>query len=778
MKRLANLALFVCWSSAVVAQAAGGTAAQVQSLNVIPGKNEVRVEVSLTLPVTPRVVVTSRPNRLRLELPGTVPAIEGQLINVNGNGVESVRLAVDGADPSLTTIVVALDQEHPYGLVTEGNKIILTVLPPSHTARKTTRKGGAIPGAVQSVFGRIRGPRRETVQDSSATPAPEPVTPPHALAPLSLPSEQTVTTAALVGASPPSGNNTAPANPASQPSSGAESHLPTSAPPIAQPNADIRIAFQIKYVAEGVVYLDGGRNDGLAEGMKLVVRNGEPPTVLNAANYQQGQAVAELQIGSVALASAVAEVHNPAQDLKVGEWAYLSREDTDALVAQHSLSATRKYPAVITFTGDDPLEEEIRAEVPRPPLPEINRARAQIGFDYSGIVNHGLAGGHSSSTGLMIRTDISRLNGTYWNLSGYWRGRFSGYSSNGQPTLQDLINRTYHLALTYDNPDSRWVAGFGRLYLPWASSLDTIDGGYFGRRVGKIATAGLFAGSTPDPTSWSYNPDRQIGGAFINFESGSYDDLHYTSTSGVGISTLKWKIDRPFIFFENGLFYKRYLSIYHSLQADSPAGNPAVAAPGPGVSRSFLTIRFQPHERVEFDLNHTYFRDIPTFDPQLIGTGLLDKYLFQGYSGGVRLEVVKNVWLYTTLGRSNRTGDTKSSLNQLYGLTLGQLPWAKIRADVHYSRFNSSFGSGSYESVSLSRNFRENFRWELLTGRQSFTSPAASNASHFLNGLIEANLGRNYFIQSGYTWNRGGLASYDQWLFTFGYRFDSKSKRK
>jgi len=33
-------------------------------------------------------------------------------------------------------------------------------------------------------------------------------------------------------------------------------------------------------------------------------------------------------------------------------------------------------------------------------------------------------------------------------------------------------------------------------------------------------------------------------------------------------------------------------------------------------------------------------------------------------------------------------------------------------------------------------------------------------------------------MQTGYTWNRGGAQNYDQWLFTFGYRFDSRSNRK
>jgi hypothetical protein len=542
-----------------------------------------------------------------------------------------------------------------------------------------------------------------------------------------------------------------------------------------QPNAEIRVAFRVKYVADGAAYLDGGRNDGLSEGIKLVVRDrasGAP----SAETAEVGPVVAELRVDSVALFSAVAAIHDASRDLREGDLAYLSPEDTANLVAQRSLSATRAYPVVISFTEGDPLDEEAREEVPRPPLPEVNRSRGRIGFDYSGIIGHGASAGSSSNVGMMIRTDITRINGTYWNLSGYWRGRFTSRSSSGPTTLQDLINRTYHLQMTYDNPNSRWVAGMGRLYLPWATSLDTIDGGYFGRRVSSTGTVGAFGGSTPDPTSWSYNLSRRIAGTFLNFEGGSFDDVHYSSTTGFGISTLRWKIDRPFVFFENGISYKRYVSIYHSLQADRPQSNPGNPAIGPGIGRSFLTVRVQPTERVEFDLNHTYFRDIPTFDPQLIGTGLLDKYLFQGFSGGVRVEAVKNIWVYTTLGRSSRSGDAKASLNQLYGITLGHLPWFDMQADLHYSRFNSSFGGGSYQSLSLSRNFHENLRWEVIAGRQSFASFTNHNSSHFITGNFEAALGPHYFVQTGYSWNRGGLQNYDQWLFTFGYRFDSRHK--
>lgn len=540
----------------------------------------------------------------------------------------------------------------------------------------------------------------------------------------------------------------------------------------------LRTVFKVKYVAEGVAYLDGGRSSGLKEGVKLEIQETDlPERQGTAVQPSDPRVVAELEVTALAETSAVTDIHSPKRPVKPGDLAYLSTSDAESLVQQTALSPTRKYPAVVTFTDGDPLDEEARDEVPRPPLPSVNRMRGRVGFDYLGTIDHSANGATSSEYGMIFRGDMTRIGGTYWNLSGYWRGNFTSTSPAGQQTLQDLINRTYHLSMTYDNPNSPWVAGFGRLYLPWASSLDTIDGGYFGNRISKSATLGIFGGSTPDPTSYDYAPGRVISGAFINFEGGDYAKWHYSSTSGGGVSTLNWQFDTPFAFLENTIAYTQRFSIYDALQVDSPSGNQAVTAPGFGLGRNFLTVRFMPHPRVELDFNHTYFRDMPTFDPTLIGTGLLDKYLFQGFSGGARVEVVKHISVYTQLGTSSASADTKSSLNQLYGITFARLPF-RMRADVHYASFNSSFGGGSYRAVSVSRAFTDNLTLEFLAGTQSFSSAMTSfSNSRFITTNIETNLGSHYFLQGGYTANRGQF-SYDQYMFTIGYRFDSKARHR
>ena len=361
------------------------------------------------------------------------------------------------------------------------------------------------------------------------------------------------------------------------------------------------------------------------------------------------------------------------EEVKPGDQAYLSPEDAEIIRAMKSSEGGRKYAQVVTFTEGDPLEEEARASVPHAPSPAVNRLRGRVGFEYNTIRQDG--GGSSSQQGLVFRGDLTRIGGSYWNLSGYWRGRMNMRSAPAQTqTINDLLNRTYHLTLSYDNPQSPWVAGFGRLYLPWASSLETMDGGYIARRLGKGFTAGMFGGSTPDPTSWNYNPNRQLLGSFVNYSAGSFESVRFTSTAGAAVSRINWRPERQFAFFENSLFYKRYLSIYHDLEADQFKRQSQPGDNGVHVSRSFLTLRLQPTKILSLDFSHNYFRNALTFDPRLIGTGLVDKLLFQGASAGFRLELPLRSAVYANFGRSSQTGDVKRSLNQMYGFAQEQHP--------------------------------------------------------------------------------------------------------
>src|SRR5258708_35474696 len=97
---------------------------------------------------------------------------------------------------------------------------------------------------------------------------------------------------------------------------------------------------------------------------------------------------------------------------------------------------------------------------------------------------------------------------------------------------------------------------------------------------------GVFAGSTPDPTAWNFNPKRKRTGAFLNTDGGDFDGFRYSSTEGAGVELLGWSVDKPFLFSENDFSYKRLFSLYHSMQIDRPAANPGMPAVNFGVGQS------------------------------------------------------------------------------------------------------------------------------------------------------------------------------------------------
>ncbi len=546
--------------------------------------------------------------------------------------------------------------------------------------------------------------------------------------------------------------------------------------------ADVKVGSQygVKYVSAEAVYLEGGSDAGLVQGQKLVIRR------RGASDTE----VAQIEIESVTASSAVARIISGSGNINPGDVACVPPEEIEKLKQKPAATNVGRYPQVISFTQEDPLDQEVRESLPKPPSPEVNRTRGRIGFDFGYLQQPGSTA--STLTGLSVQLDATRLGGSYWNLRGYYRGyRHTAGGVSQTPTFVDLVNRTYHLSLSYDNPNSRWVAGVGRLFVPWASSLDTMDGFYLGRRYGK-ATIGIFGGSAPDPTSWDYDPHRQMGGGFVNYEAGSFDSFRFTTTGGVALTRVNWRPDRQFAFFQNGIFYKRYLSIYSDVQYDllnnsyASTGNTAsgdsVQSPaqsGLALSRSYLTIRLQPWKILSFDLSENYFRNIPTFDERLLSTGLLDKYLFQGLSGGFHLELPRKIGFYSTVGRSSRSGDARPSWDYLVGVTAADILHTGIRADVRYSRFDSSFGRGTYQALMVSRELGENLQFDVQIGEQNvFSNLTSQSRSRFVTGNLNWMFGPHYYLGAGMTVYRGNTENYRQSFLTIGYRFDNRRPRR
>jgi hypothetical protein len=187
--------------------------------------------------------------------------------------------------------------------------------------------------------------------------------------------------------------------------------------------ASMRTEFHVRYINGADVYINGGHSSGLTEGTILVLKQDPTKATDDPLNKAiEPGIVAKLRVVSVASTSAVCEVEAKGRELAVGDAVALPDTEVEKLVEKNTLGNTRKYPMVISFTAGDPLDEEVRNAIPRPPLPEVNMARGRIGFDVSMIQQIGQGGGTSKEYGMVVRADFARLFGTHWNLTGYWRG--------------------------------------------------------------------------------------------------------------------------------------------------------------------------------------------------------------------------------------------------------------------------------------------------------------------------------------------------------------------
>jgi Tfp pilus assembly protein PilP len=104
----------VAKAAAPKAESASSANNQLQHVNVVPGSDNIQIEISSTRAVSPRVTKLSSPARLLVELPETVVASTQNKFPVGSGGVKGVRIGMDGKNPPTTSVVVDLDKALAY----------------------------------------------------------------------------------------------------------------------------------------------------------------------------------------------------------------------------------------------------------------------------------------------------------------------------------------------------------------------------------------------------------------------------------------------------------------------------------------------------------------------------------------------------------------------------------------------------------------------------------------------------------------------------------------
>jgi Tfp pilus assembly protein PilP len=101
-------------ASVAKAKTASSQNNQLQHVNVVPGGNDIQIEINSSEAVTPRVTKLNSPARVLVELPETSVATAQNKIPVGSGGVKGVRIGMDGKNPPTTSVVVDLEKPLTY----------------------------------------------------------------------------------------------------------------------------------------------------------------------------------------------------------------------------------------------------------------------------------------------------------------------------------------------------------------------------------------------------------------------------------------------------------------------------------------------------------------------------------------------------------------------------------------------------------------------------------------------------------------------------------------
>ena len=181
-KQLLTLFVSLLVLVVVVGAAAAQTPIQLDRVNVVRGTDDIKVEMSASGAITPKLSTLDAPARVVVDLPATVMATGQNHIGVGVAGVKGVRIGMDGQTPPTTRIVVDLDKACAYDLTPgPAGKLVLTlhasdVAKASVTPAKTVAASAPVPATrPMSPFSpRVIDTRSLPATKSTAAPSAKP----------------------------------------------------------------------------------------------------------------------------------------------------------------------------------------------------------------------------------------------------------------------------------------------------------------------------------------------------------------------------------------------------------------------------------------------------------------------------------------------------------------------------------------------------------------------------------------------------------------------------
>ncbi len=513
---------------------------------------------------------------------------------------------------------------------------------------------------------------------------------------------------------------------------------------------------KVKYVSKSAIYIDVGRLNG--------VEIGDSGSVFRVSNR-----IAHLEVIFVADNSSSCKTIDQQAEISVGD--SVAMTVSTPIVKQEITKLTepdRKIESDPQIKTDSELVDRTRKEEP-------NRFSGRFGAQYFAQDNLDDLDYDFSQPSFLVRAEVENIMGSHHNLSVRMRGRKNIRSRElSDVTTTRWNSRVYELSLVYDNPQTNYTYGAGRIIPSGAGGLGYMDGLTFSYRFNEMNTVGLFGGTEPDGETSRMSNDELKLGTYISYEKGSYRTQRIQSLLSLSGIYYKGQIDREFLYTRNSYSIGSTWSFYQSGELNLNRGwRKDSSATTFQISSFQFSARWKPIRSTSITFGYNNRRSVRTYDNKSIADSLFDDATRQGFRVRSSIRLPLNIRFSLSGNIRTRASDNSSTYSGSTGLNFYDKWITHIKLTTRCSYFSNLYNRGSQCNISLSRSIVSDLDLRIEGGFSEYKLEQAGNQvkNNWVKLDLDYRITKNTYSAISYELNRGGSLKANRLFVDMGVRF-------
>ncbi len=502
---------------------------------------------------------------------------------------------------------------------------------------------------------------------------------------------------------------------------------------------------KVQYVSATAVYLNAGRQAGIAQGDTVVVS-------------RDGKELIRLAVSFVSDNSSSCELLNAP--------AVVAKDDKAIVFVKAALAQEQPFE-VQTYEAE--VTPETRSRFLRP-NERPNQLSGRIGVGYTVQNDREVTNDDYTEPSLSVRAGLSRISGS--DLSAKLNLKLRRTERDNSESSSS--NRIYEAMLAYGPQNKPLSAGVGRLMLRETRGMGYLDGAYLKYDLSNNWKIGAVGGIEPDLQNTKIESDVKKYGAFAAFEQRLGEANTVQATASIAGRYLKDEISREFLYQQFSYIGGSKFRVFESTELNLNRGWLKDAEGSTLTLASFLLdARYNVSRSLGVSLGYDSRTNYYTAETRSIPDSIFASNLQQGLRASADARFGESY--SAELGFASRDAESNDSQSNSGWARLGSnnLLKSQVSAYARLRWFDNQFSKGTQPSLMLSRMIANWFDAGIEFGSNDYdllvTSESISQQWAAL--MLDFTLAKQFYASTEFEQGFGDGRDAMLLSLSLGYRF-------